>query len=76
MGGRCGSVDSDGVSFTEKEYRYVESIKKLTIAFLHKDPDLIPSGKSEKNSDSHEKLNKFREYTQKRCANIGELLQS
>lgn len=60
IGGRYGSVSSDGISYTEKEYDYaVEKNIKVTV-FLHNDPDSIPMGKSEKDNDLREKLEKFR----------------
>lgn len=60
IGGRYGSVSSDGISYTEKEYDYaVEKNIKVNV-FIHNDPDSIPMGKSEKDNDLREKLQKFR----------------
>lgn len=60
IGGRYGSLDKDGVGFTEKEYDYALSIGKPLMAFLHKSPEVIPSGKCEQSQDGKEKLSNFR----------------
>ncbi|MGY5147951.1 MAG: DUF4062 domain-containing protein [Candidatus Nitrosopumilus sp. bin_7KS] len=66
LGGRYGSLGPEGISFTEMEYQYAESVKKPVIAFLHKDLKSIPVGKSESDSVKKEKLTKFREHVQKK----------
>jgi hypothetical protein len=48
IGGRYGSTTADGISYTEKEYDYAVSLGLKVIALIHENPDLIPSGKSEK----------------------------
>ena len=60
IGGRYGSTTAEGISFTEKEFDYALSSNKPILAFLHKDPDQIPSGKTEINPDAREKLLAFR----------------
>lgn len=50
IAGRYGSTNGDGKSYTQMEYEYAKEIGKPIIAFIHKNPDDIPSGKSEKNS--------------------------
>lgn len=47
VGGRYGSLDADGVSFTEREYDYAVGTGKFVIAFVHGEPDAL----SVKNSD-------------------------
>lgn len=47
VGGRYGSMDGDGVSFTEREYDYAVETGKVVLAFVHEDPAQIPLGKSE-----------------------------
>lgn len=47
VGGRYGSLDAEGVSFTEREYDYAVETGKFVIAFVHGEPD----GISVKNSD-------------------------
>jgi Domain of unknown function (DUF4062) len=64
IGGRYGSFDSEGIGFTEKEYDYAVSMGKPVMAFLHGQPDDIPSGKSEKTEAAQGKLKLFREKVQ------------
>ncbi|MGO8645151.1 DUF4062 domain-containing protein [Rhizobium ruizarguesonis] len=47
VGGRYGSLDEDGVGFTEREYDYAVTTGKFVIAFVHGEPEAI----SVKNSD-------------------------
>jgi hypothetical protein len=47
IGGRYGSTDEKGVSFTEKEYDYAVGKKKTVLAFIHDDPGSIPVSKSD-----------------------------
>lgn len=60
IGGRYGSVNLDGISYTEKEYDYALSKKIPILVFIHRNPDSIPFGKSEKDPDKLEKLNEFK----------------
>lgn len=48
IGGRYGSTTSEGISYTEKEYDYAIDKGLKVIAFLHKEPDSIPAGKTDK----------------------------
>ena len=61
MGGRYGSMDADGVSYTEREYDYAVETEKFVIAFVHSDPATIPVGKSDVDPKVVEALGKFRE---------------
>lgn len=61
VGGRYGSMDGDGVSFTEREYDYAVDTGKVVIAFVHSDPAVIPVGKSDVDPSVITALNKFRE---------------
>lgn len=61
MGGRYGSMDSKGVSFTEREYDYAVSTGKFVIAFVHADPTSIPLGKSDIDPEAVDALRAFRE---------------
>ena len=61
MGGRYGSMDADGVSYTEREYDYAVETEKVVIAFVHSDPAAIPVGKSDVDPKVVEALDKFRE---------------
>lgn len=61
IGGKYGSIDPvDEISYTEKEYDYATSQGKPVLAFLHADPDQIPSGKTDRSPEAAEKLNAFR----------------
>lgn len=60
VGGRYGSLDSTGISYTEKEYDYAIATKKPVIPLLHKNPDNLPRDKTEVDSDAWTKLSSFR----------------
>jgi|GEM_PF-131556 len=60
IGGRYGSVTNEGLSYTEKEYRYAKSVGIPVIAFVHGDPQQIPVGKSESEAGQKAKLEAFR----------------
>ena len=60
IGGRYGSVTSEGISYTEKEYDFAVSIGLKVLAFLHKHPEEIPARNSELNPELREKLDSFR----------------
>jgi len=60
MGGRYGSVTKEGISYTQMEYDYAVSQNIPVIAFLHSNPDKIPSGKSEKDPEKAAKLQEFK----------------
>jgi hypothetical protein len=70
IGGRYGSLSSEGISYTEKEYRYALETGKPIIGFLHSDPDSLPKKKSEIDPDAVKKLEDFKELVQKKmCKN-------
>ena len=60
IGGRYGSVTADGISYTEKEYRYAKKLGLPVLAFVHSDPDQIVAGKTEKDAALSAKLDAFR----------------
>ncbi|HEY4788139.1 MAG TPA: DUF4062 domain-containing protein [Bacteroidales bacterium] len=66
IGGRYGSIGSQGISYTEMEYRYALESGKPIIAFLHKQPDSLPKNKTEKTPEGQEKYDKFREFAQQK----------
>ena len=70
VGGRYGSIGSEGFSYTEMEYRYALSINKPTIAFLHKDPGSIPANKSEDSPEGKQKLRLFRDLIQQKLCKL------
>lgn len=61
VGGRYGSISKDGLSYTEKEFDYAKSKGIKVIALLHKNPDEIPTGKSDTEKKVKAKLEQFRE---------------
>ena len=65
VGGRYGSLDEEGLSYTEKEYRYALSTKKPVIPLLHKNPDNLPRDKTETEAGAWEKLKVFRSLVEK-----------
>jgi hypothetical protein len=66
VGGRYGSVGKDGKSYTQLEYEYAVSKDKPVLAFLHKNPGLIPADKSEESPEGKLKLKSFRELAEKK----------
>ena len=60
VGGRYGSVTSEGISYTEKEFDYAISIGLSVLAFVHEQPDEIPLKKSETDPALRAKLEQFR----------------
>lgn len=61
IGGKYGSMDETGISYTEKEYDFAVSQNIPVLAFIRSDEDNIPSGKIELDSDVREKLNRFKQ---------------
>ena len=61
IGGRYGSVTEDGISYTEKEYRYAKSIGLKVLAFIHGQPEQLPLAQSEIAPSLRKKLETFRQ---------------
>ncbi len=61
IGGRYGSLASDDVSYTEKEFDYAVEKGVKVVALIHGDPDSLPFEKSEAKPEIREKLAAFRE---------------
>lgn len=68
IGGRYGSVDDDGLSFTEKEFDYADETGKPILAFLHGNVGSIAAEKFELDTARRERLNAFRDKASKRMA--------
>lgn len=66
LGGRYGSVNEDGISYTEMEYRYALNTHKPIIAFVHSNIEELPSKKVEKDSEKRKKLEEFRQLVEKK----------
>lgn len=60
IGARYGSMDENGVSYTEKEYNYAKEKGIPIMAFLHNDISSIPMGKADTDTKLIKKLEKFR----------------
>lgn len=61
IGGRYGSLDDDGLSFTEKEYDYAVSKNIKVIALIHGKPDALSYENSEQSPELRSKLEAFRD---------------
>lgn len=60
VGGRYGSLDEEGIGYTEKEYDYARKTQKAVIALLHAKPNNIPREKTETDPEAWRKLEAFR----------------
>lgn len=66
IGGRYGSTNDEGKSYTQMEFEYALETGKPIISFLPKKPDSIPSGKTEQDADKKQKLEEFKKLAQKK----------
>src|SRR4051812_42025332 len=78
IGGRYGTIDSDGLSYTEKEYDHALSTRKPVIALLHRRPESLPRERTEAQPEIWTQLEAFRKKveTKHTCVyweNAGEL---
>lgn len=60
IGGRYGSLDEAGLSYTEKEYDYALVNKKPIIPLLHENPDNLLRGKTDTDKKAWDQLQIFR----------------
>src|SRR5271166_2665644 len=65
IGGRYGSVDETGISYTEQEYDYAVGRGLWVIALLHENPSKISLENSEPEAAGREKLQNFRDKVSK-----------
>ena len=65
IGARYGSMDENGVSYTEKEYDYAVSKNIPVLAFLHNDISSLPMNKADVDDELRKKLEKFRKKVEK-----------
>ena len=72
IGGRYGSTNEKGVSYTQMEFEYALQSGKPIISFIHKNPDSIPSGKTEKSDAGKEKLEQFKKMAQRKLVRFWE----
>lgn len=59
VGGRYGSLAEGNLSYTEKEFEYALEKQIPVLAFLHKNPDKIPVGKTDKDAAKATMLQRF-----------------
>ena len=57
IGGRYGSLDDDGVGYTEKEYNYAQQKGIPVMAFINLHPEKLPNEKCEQTN-----IEKFRAF--------------
>lgn len=60
IGGRYGSLTSEGISYTEKEYDYAAALGLPIVAFLHGAPQQLTVEKSDLDHELRAKLEIFR----------------
>jgi hypothetical protein len=60
VGGRYGSMDAQGISYTEKEYDYAVRQGKPVMGFVHAQPDDIPVRNTDRDPLAAAKLEAFR----------------
>ena len=60
IGGRYGSMDKDGISYTEKEYDLARQSGIPVLPFLHKQPDQLAAAKVDMDAQPRERLAAFR----------------
>ena len=61
IGGRYGSITTEGVSYTEMEYDYAVEKGLKVIALLHESPSELPANKVEMDEAARKKLATFRD---------------
>ncbi len=60
VGGRYGSTNDAGVSYTEMEFDYAVRKAKPILAFVNDSPELIPAGKTDQSDKLRERLLTFK----------------
>src|SRR6267142_4586635 len=65
IGGRYGSMDQRGLSYTEREYDYATKLDIPILPFLHANPDEIPAGKVDRDEKTAKRLQEFRARVEK-----------
>ena len=66
LGGRYGTIGSNDMGYTEKEYRYALELGKPIISFLHKEPENLPKKKTETTEKGQKKFESFRNLVQEK----------
>ncbi|CAN2533760.1 hypothetical+protein [Methylocapsa aurea] len=65
IAGRYGSMDANGVGYTEREYDYAVESGKVVLGFIHEDPMQLTAAKNEVDLLLKQKLEAFREKVKK-----------
>lgn len=65
IGGRYGTPTEDGLSYTEKEYRYAAELRLPILVLLHGDRGNISANKSENTPDGKRRLDAFLKLAEK-----------
>jgi len=66
LGGRYGSLAPDGLSYTEKEYRYAVETETPVLGFVRADPENVPVKYSETDPGKVGALDEFRDLVMSR----------
>lgn len=64
IGGRYGSLNDKGISYTQMEFEYALETGKPIISFLPKNAGNISASKTETDTEKRQKLEKFKELAQ------------
>lgn len=72
IGGRYGSENESGISYTQMEFEYALETGKPIISFLPKHPESIPVGKCDGDKEKQEKLANFKEKAKKKLVKYWE----
>lgn len=66
IGGRYGSVNKEGKSYTQMEFEYALNQGKPIISFLPKHPENIPTKKTDKETEKQKKIEEFKVLARKK----------
>ena len=66
IGGRYGSINDNGKSYTQMEYEYALDTGKPIISFIRRKPETILIEKCEKTEEGKKKLEEFKETVKKK----------
>ena len=72
IGGRYGSENDKGISYTQMEFEYALSQGKPIISFLPKHPENIPTKKTDNESEKQKKLDAFKDLAKKKLVRFWE----
>lgn len=65
IGGRYGSMDNEGISFTDREYEYAVEKRKPVLAFIHGSPEKLSIENSDIDPRIAARLSEFKERVSK-----------